>query len=69
MKILSKILDILAAPFKGVMDYLDTHIDTLWVKLVVYFIWCALFGVICGFGRAVIYAMIHAKFYPGDSDE
>ena len=69
MKILSKIVDILAAPFKGIMDYLDTHIDTLWVKLVLYFIGCALFGFICGLGRAVIYAMIHAKFYPENSDE
>ena len=69
MEILNKILAILGAPFEGVWEYLDTHIDTFWVKLVVYFVWCALFGFICGLGCAVIYAIIYAKFHPGDSDE
>ena len=69
MDIISKILAVLMAPFDGVWNHLCEHIETLWIRVIVYLVWCAFFGWILGLGSVCTAAIIYAAFHPEDSEE
>ena len=63
MKIIEAICHAVIAPFYGVYEHLDEHIDNTAIVMVLYFVWCALLGWMFALGGIMTYAIIiYAKF-------
>lgn len=66
---MSKIFDIMLAPYTGVYDKLDEVIDNEIVKWLLYFVWCFTFGWLTALGVLFTVVWFKMRFLETSEEE